>query len=354
MGRIGLPKILISDCYVTFKKVNTDLEKAWKNLESEEFSNYLSENKIEWKFIVQYAPFWGGFYERLVRSIKLPLRKVLGNAKINTEEFNTILISIESILNNRPITYIYNTPEEFSPLCPSHFLVGSRLDCLPEIYLNQDGKSELIDRYNLLEEMKKSFWDQWSKDYLPELIKFSQSRKTNVKNIEIGDIILVENDKKRGQWKLGKVESLLIGKDGKARAAIVKTQSKKLIRRPIQKLYPLEISAEVKDDIRKKVRSDNSHQVMAKDKSIAPARNRVSDALSDDVFEVTTTGSADFLNPARSGRGEVVASSADLSNPARSSHGGETARSVDSLNPARSRRGRIVKVPGKYKDFVMN
>ena len=72
VGRRGVPKILISDNYVTFKKVNVDLIKAWKNLESNEFNNYLTENKIEWKFIVQYAPFWGGFYERLVRSVKSP------------------------------------------------------------------------------------------------------------------------------------------------------------------------------------------------------------------------------------------------------------------------------------------
>ena len=278
-----------------------------------------------------------------------------------------MLISIEAILNNRPITYIYNTPDEIAPLCPSHFLVGSRLDELPEIYLNDDGKSDLVDNYNLLEEMKNNFWEQWSREYLPELIKFSQSRKTNVKDIEIGDIILVENDKKRGHWKLGKIESLIIGKDGKARAAVVKTDKKKLIRRPIQKLYPLEISAETKisEKVKKvisadshqvhKVASDNSHQVI-EDESDAPSRSRVSDAQSDDIFQVSTTGSADFLNPTRAGSGREVASSADSGNPTRASGSGrELSSSADSGNPTRaSRRGRAVKLPGKFKDYVMN
>ena len=62
----------------------------------------------------------------------------------------------------------------------------------------------------------------------------------------VGDIIIVQDDKlPRGFWKLGTVTSLMISKDGEVRAASVRTHSKdgKLIslRRPVQKLYPLEI-----------------------------------------------------------------------------------------------------------------
>ena len=138
IGRRGIPKILISDRFSTFKKVNSDLTQAWKHLRSHEFNHCLIENKIEWKFIIQYAPFWGGFYERMVRSIKTPLRKVLRNIKLTSEEMRTILI--EMILNDRPLTYIYSTPEEFSPLTPSHFLVGSRLHSLPPVYEHVEGK----------------------------------------------------------------------------------------------------------------------------------------------------------------------------------------------------------------------
>ena len=93
----------------------------------------------------------------------------------------------------------------------------------------------------------------------------------------------MQNDKKRGMWKLGKVESLIIGKDGKARAANVKTESKTLLKRPIQKLYPLEINAV----------EDSSHRVVVPEaKSDAPARDRPSEACSDEVFEAEASGSA--------------------------------------------------------------
>ncbi|GBM81435.1 hypothetical protein AVEN_20036-1 [Araneus ventricosus] len=41
------------------------------------------------------APWWGGFYERLVKSVKDPLRKILGRALLTYEELSTILIEIE-------------------------------------------------------------------------------------------------------------------------------------------------------------------------------------------------------------------------------------------------------------------
>ena len=46
-------------------------------------------------------------------------------------------------------------------------------------------------------------------------------------------------------WNLGKVEELLAGADGECRAAVVKVASQgrsvKYLRRPVQRLYPLEI-----------------------------------------------------------------------------------------------------------------
>jgi hypothetical protein len=61
-----------------------------------------------------------------------------------------------------------------------------------------------------------------------------------------GDI--VKNDStNRAFWKLGKVEELLRGRDGKVRAAIVKVAGSKtrptLFRRTIQQLIPIEVNS---------------------------------------------------------------------------------------------------------------
>ena len=62
-----------------------------------------------------------------------------------------------------------------------------------------------------------------------------------------GDIVLVQDDQlKRGQWKIGIIESLIVGKDGQVRGVNLRVSGKgkpQFCSRPVQKVYPLEISA---------------------------------------------------------------------------------------------------------------
>ena len=60
----------------------------------------------------------------------------------------------------------------------------------------------------------------------------------------VGDIVLVEEeDKPQGIWKLARVTSLIAGKDGHTRGAILHVPSSGgngVLQRPIQRMYPLE------------------------------------------------------------------------------------------------------------------
>jgi len=62
-----------------------------------------------------------------------------------------------------------------------------------------------------------------------------------------GDLVLIQEDSvKRGLWKVGIVEDLIIGKDGQVRGASVRKVAKgkpEFLKRPLQKLFPLEIAA---------------------------------------------------------------------------------------------------------------
>ncbi|GFR29422.1 transposable element Tcb2 transposase [Trichonephila clavata] len=82
---------------------------------------------ITWKFIVELAPWWGGFYERLMRSFKEPLRKIIGRCHLKFEETMTILAEIENVLNHQPLTSDEKSDPE--PLTPANFLlVGHKND----------------------------------------------------------------------------------------------------------------------------------------------------------------------------------------------------------------------------------
>ncbi|GFW57457.1 integrase catalytic domain-containing protein [Trichonephila clavipes] len=67
----------------------------------------------------------------MVQITKIALRKILGKALISFEELQTILAEIEAIINSRPLTYVYNEPNEPFHLTPSNFLTGRRVTALP-------------------------------------------------------------------------------------------------------------------------------------------------------------------------------------------------------------------------------
>ncbi|GFS98897.1 integrase catalytic domain-containing protein [Trichonephila clavipes] len=70
---------------------------------------------IHWKFIVERAPWWGRFYERLLKTIKDSLCKIFGKALLKFEELSMILSEVEVIVNYRPLTYVENGPGVLEP-----------------------------------------------------------------------------------------------------------------------------------------------------------------------------------------------------------------------------------------------
>ncbi len=71
----GLPATITSDNAKTFKSAKGDIERI---IRSEEVRQYLVERRVKWNFIVEHAPWWGGFWERLVASVKRPLKRIVG------------------------------------------------------------------------------------------------------------------------------------------------------------------------------------------------------------------------------------------------------------------------------------
>ena len=73
-----------------------------------------------------------------------------------------------------------------------------------------------------------------------DMLKFDLSK------IAKGDIVQVHEEKmKQGQWKLGVIKDLIMGRDGQVRGASVRVISKgkpQILSRPLKKLYPLEIT----------------------------------------------------------------------------------------------------------------
>ena len=67
----------------------------------------------------------------------------------------------------------------------------------------------------------------------------------NQSDIAVGDVMLVKDDERnRGKWKMGIVVEVITGRDGIARAARIKTGTGSYLERALQQLYPLELSCD--------------------------------------------------------------------------------------------------------------
>ena len=67
----------------------------------------------------------GGFFEIIVKSVGRCLRKILQNARLTFDEFETILIEIEAVLNSWPLTYSHDELSE--PLTMPMLVTGKQL-----------------------------------------------------------------------------------------------------------------------------------------------------------------------------------------------------------------------------------
>ena len=127
-ARRGTPSLIVSDNAKTFEATAKWLKKLYRD---PSVQHYLQENNIRWRFNLSLVPWWGGFFERLVGLVKRTLRKVLGNAHLHFGELETILIEIEGMLNNQPLTYLHEEATE-DVLTPNHLIFGHRLGTLPD------------------------------------------------------------------------------------------------------------------------------------------------------------------------------------------------------------------------------
>ena len=90
---------------------------------SGESQTFTTNKGITCRFNLAAAPWWGGLFERFVRSVKRCLKKILNNLRLDYEYMLTLLAQIQVVINNRPLTFMYDEPGE-EVLTPNHLLFG--------------------------------------------------------------------------------------------------------------------------------------------------------------------------------------------------------------------------------------
>ena len=245
-ARRSYPQMLISDNGSNFVS-SAKILQSWE--EHHSVRNTLNQNKCKWHFNPSRAPWFGGFFERIVKMVKLCLQKTLHRAMVTEDELHTVLCEIEADLNDRPLTSISDSVDDCQPLTPSQLMFGYRLDSTPAVTLDPEEEfdpsvftTELLSRRQKnVQKVLHRFQSRFRKEYLT-ILRHNAVEAREVVAPKVGDIVQIHDEGPRLLWSLGRVVELHKGKDGHVRSVKLKTRGG-TVSRPVVLLYPLEVQA---------------------------------------------------------------------------------------------------------------
>ena len=122
-----------SDHGTNFIGAEREIAKLLQNEETaREIAGFCTSRKVNWRFLPEWTPHFGGLWEAAVKNLKSHLRKVLGEDKLSFEEFSIVLIQVEASLLSRPLIPLPETSDTVEVLTPGRFLIGRPITALPD------------------------------------------------------------------------------------------------------------------------------------------------------------------------------------------------------------------------------
>ncbi|XP_031355735.1 uncharacterized protein LOC116180048 [Photinus pyralis] len=205
----GRPRLVMSDNGTNFQGCSN----FFKSLDWKVTGKDTVLEKIQWKFNVAAAPWWGGYWERIIRILKDMMKRSIGKSTLNRKELDESLLIMEEVINGRPLTNVSEDNDELEPLTPSMVMSNQCELKFPE---GEDSEN-LNYRWKYMKKLRDELRQRFRKEYLSQLISRINQKPSR------------------------RVMELIPGKDGIVRVVKVKTEVG-LQTKPIQNLYPLEVN----------------------------------------------------------------------------------------------------------------
>ena len=131
-ARRGTPSWIYSDNAKGFKAASKEIRALYRSINWNAVQNAGLERNIEWFFSTEKSPHQNGLCERLVRTVKTPLRIVIGAARLTKAQLALILTEVEAVVNNRPLGVVKEDLDDLEPVTPMELVNGRRLDQIPD------------------------------------------------------------------------------------------------------------------------------------------------------------------------------------------------------------------------------
>ncbi|KAL5022237.1 hypothetical protein ScPMuIL_001392 [Solemya velum] len=198
ISRRGRPEAIFSDNGSNFKGADRELRDALKTWNQCKISKVLCLQEIQWHFNTPTASHMGGVWERLIRSVRQILRVMLKEQLVSDETLLTVMAEVEKILNDRPLTFVSDDPDDPRPLTPATLLLLKPNSSIPEtVCVPADGYCKKIWRQ--AQYLSDLFWRRWINEYLPTLQLRQKWTECN-RNFCVNDIVLVIDEKTVRGW----------------------------------------------------------------------------------------------------------------------------------------------------------
>ena len=245
----GVPDVIYSDNAKTFLGSG----RLFSRLSLlQEYRNKFGTCCMKLKTIPLFSPWYGGTWERCIKTIKTCLYKMVGRGKLDYFTLLTVVSDIQRSVNNRPLTYQVSADNQATAITPNMFLRPNKSPGLL-LRLGEDdltaavppGRERLIKTMELRNQWLSEFHELWYNEYLLDLGRKTPggSRLRSENRLQKGDVVLVKSPlKPRPFWILGIIRDLFPGHDGIVRSARVKRGDGLEEVHSLKHLYPLELS----------------------------------------------------------------------------------------------------------------
>ena len=239
IGRRCRPGKLFRDNGRSFVGADKELREFIENLDHTKSQNFVCAEGIQWHFNPPYAPHVGSAWEILVKSVNTALRSVLKETYVTESVLRTALIEVEAVLNSRPLTQNSTDPDAYVAHTPNHFLHSHRDVGLPLPDVCLDNEINSHRWWRQAQVLADHVCRRWLNEYLPALTVRQKWLRDQITVNKNDLVLLVEKNRPRGHWELGRVVETIPGDDSKVRTVLVRT-STNVYTRPVVKICILE------------------------------------------------------------------------------------------------------------------